>query len=219
MRRQLVSSDTLHPFGFCPSCGPFWATGFGLGTGSTVIGCSTDCPDCGKIVEVVSGTYEGDRSHLSLLLDPSVSREAVRALRAIAAAANRGEISPKRAQEMAEQVKPGWGVFFDPRRWSESTRAAALSGLLSATGAILGSMTSSSPDVHVYNTTVVQQVSGSDLPSKRQPAQEAVRPEFSTSTALPEGVAPIAPPLTFGARMNGSTAIGAITRFFPARQL
>ena len=117
---------THYPYAFCTTHGLFEVRGFGMqqsGPGHiSLIGCTTRCPACGKLSEVVPGQYSDIEGRLNLLLDPSISPEALRAIRSIAERLSRNEITPEEAEAEAEKVAPPLKKLFSKL----NTEAAAM---------------------------------------------------------------------------------------------
>ena len=132
-----MSRQTISPVGFCRRCGAFPATSFGGGAGSSFIGCLTNCPRCGQISEVIPGRYDLVGERVSILLDPSISVEALSHLADIARRASEGLISAVEAQAEAEKIAPGAGKIFDIRNWSDQAQATLLGSVIAA-ASVLG---------------------------------------------------------------------------------
>jgi hypothetical protein len=73
-----VPPRVFHPIGFCTKHGAFAVTGIHMGGGvQTFIHCTTNCPTCGSQSEIIPGRYETNTGRLNLLIDPSISPQAL----------------------------------------------------------------------------------------------------------------------------------------------
>lgn len=104
--------DTRSPLAFCPVHGLVPATAFAIGAGAhniTFKDVGVSCPICGKPSEVIPGTYDFTTERLGLVVDPSISPQALRALKSIAERLQEGEISPNEAAKEAATIDPKFG--------------------------------------------------------------------------------------------------------------
>lgn len=149
-------ADVQHPTAFCKSHGFFPATliGIGPGAGGTFIDCKTSCPACGQMSEVVPGTYHAHADRINLLVDRSISPEALAALRRIAEQAKANQITPEEAKEKAEKIAPGAGRLFDVGNWSDQAKATLYASIIGAI-AVIGAakLAGSTTNVTVAPTT------------------------------------------------------------------
>jgi hypothetical protein len=145
-----------HPTAFCRVHGFFPAQAFALGPGSsvTITGCSTDCPACGAKSEIIPGNYQALSDCINLLLDASISPQALGALRKIAELAEAQKISAEQAKHEAERVVPGGGRLFDVSNWSDQARATLYASIIGAIAVVAAAKLSScsSPNVVVHPT-------------------------------------------------------------------
>ncbi|XSC46804.1 exodeoxyribonuclease VII small subunit [Bradyrhizobium sp. RDT10] len=137
-----------HPAAFCPRHGLFQAPGFGLGEDSSItfINCQTSCfvPGCIQNCEIIPGKYSAGKKSLNLLIDPSISKEALAAITEIATRLQAGKISIEEAQKEVESVAPeAKGLF---KGWTRS-EVIAMAGAIIAAAALL--KPSAAPVVHV----------------------------------------------------------------------
>ena len=102
-------SKLRSPLAFCPVHGLVPATAFGFATGSSGItfkDVAVSCPYCGRPSEVIPGTYDFTTERLGIIVDPSISPAALRALQSITQRLQRGEISTTEAAEEAAAIDP-----------------------------------------------------------------------------------------------------------------
>src|SRR3990167_10692866 len=98
-----------HPPAFCPEHGLFPFTAFVIGPEAfqtTFINSTTSCPKCGKQSEIIPGVYDPTAAGLNVLIDESISVEALEAIRSLAERLKRGEISVEEAHAEAEKLAP-----------------------------------------------------------------------------------------------------------------
>jgi hypothetical protein len=153
----------LHPIAFCTQHGIFPATGIALGEGAVlgVQNCLHSCPICGAASEIIPGRYEAQASRLNLLVDSSISLEALSAIRELAEAAARGRISPEEAKRAAEKIHPKAGKLFDVANWPGQAKATLYAAIICAAGAVVAAKVASSPNQTVtINPIVVERVVG-----------------------------------------------------------
>jgi hypothetical protein len=126
-----------HPPAFCLTHGIFVATTLSLGEGSTLsaVGAITDCPTCGAISEVLPGRYDVVGGRLNLLLDPSITPEALTALRAIAERLQRNVISRQEAEREAASISSRFTGLF--RGIKQETVATVAAAIITAIGAVI----------------------------------------------------------------------------------
>jgi hypothetical protein len=101
---QSRAGQTMHPIAYCPDHGFFPVAAFGLigsGVKTFMHGVSTNCPSCNRTSEILPGEYEVVGDRLQLLVDTSISREALFKLREIAELLQRAEITPDEAKKRA----------------------------------------------------------------------------------------------------------------------
>lgn len=100
-----------HILAYCPIDGLFEVPGLQLSPlakGNYFSG-STNCPACGRDSEFVPGVYDSLPNGIRVLLDPSISRDALAALQEIAQRLQRNEVSPENAVEQASAIDPKFG--------------------------------------------------------------------------------------------------------------
>jgi hypothetical protein len=114
----------------------------GLGGGGVISfkNSRAQCPRCGRAMEVIPGRYEeGVANQLNILIDPSISPEALEAIRRLAERAKAGKITPEEAKQEAEKISPKAGKLFDVANWSDQAKADLYAAIIKATGAIIAS--------------------------------------------------------------------------------
>ena len=142
-RTESVRSKSNAPLAFCPVDGLFVAYGAASATDGAklhILDCATNCPTCGRQVELLPGLYEADGDRLNFLLDPSVSDAALAALRKLLIAVQAGEITPEDAKKEAEKVHRGWGTLFNFSKWAPEVRGALVASLITAAATIIASL-------------------------------------------------------------------------------
>jgi hypothetical protein len=147
---------------FCPVHGLF-PSDYTIGGDSTTsyIGNATCCLQCGRVSEVISGDYSSTSAGLNVLLDPSISEEALAAIKGLAERLQKGEISPELAQVEAEQISPKVGRLFDIRNWSDQAQATLATAIIGAASVVIAAKMSSSPNQSVdvtCNPVVIERV-------------------------------------------------------------
>jgi hypothetical protein len=135
-----------------------------------MVGISTPCPLCGRASEILPGEYEVVGDQLKLLLDPSISADALLKLRTIAERLQRSEISLAEAKENAEAIAPKAGKLFDIGDWSDQAKATLYAAILGAI-ALVAAARASAPAtvVNVTNRPVIERVVPPDARQKKTP--------------------------------------------------
>jgi hypothetical protein len=139
LSRILMSSRQLHPAAFCPVHGLFPVVGMILTPGSinTFVHCATNCSVRGCIAtcEIIPGEYRPrDKGRLDLLLDASISAEALAAIREVAAKLRDGAISSAEAQKEIQRIAPQLSGLL--KGWTHA-EAIAFAGVIVAAIALL----------------------------------------------------------------------------------
>lgn len=182
------------PPAFCPTHGLFPANQFPISpnsVGQTIIGSKQLCPTCGHPSEIIPGIYNHTPSGLNILLDPSISPEALQALKSIAEKFQRNEISAEEAQRAAEAVVPGTGKLFDVKNWSDIAQATLAASIIGAIGivAAAGINATKTGDSHTHNVHVsLQDPSLSDQGNTptRVPRKKPGHPDEPTKAPTPK---------------------------------
>jgi hypothetical protein len=144
-------SKASYPPAFCSVHGLFPAVGsIGLGAGSSIkiLNSVTNCrtPGCNQTsCEILPGEYRAsDKGHLDLLLDPSISPEALAAIRELATKLHDGQITPEEAKTEISRIAPqAAGIF---KGW---TRAEMIAGAGLIVAILALAKPSSAPSVTV----------------------------------------------------------------------
>lgn len=147
-----------HPIAFCKTHGFFPATAIALAPGSklNIQGCIQTCPQCGAPGEILSGVYQAGSDRLNVLLDPSISLQALGALRKLVERAQAGDITHDEAKKEAEKINPKVGRLFDVANWSDQARATLYAAIIGAVAYIAAAKITSSPtQTTVVNPTTV----------------------------------------------------------------
>jgi hypothetical protein len=114
-----MAKQNHHPFAFCPVHGVFsapWVAALAPGTSIRFEDCVTNCliPKCDKKCEIISGLYEAKADRLNVLLHPSISVEALTAIRELALKLQSRKITPAQASRAAKkyiQRQLGFSTF------------------------------------------------------------------------------------------------------------
>ncbi len=107
------------------------------------------------------GSYEFSHhsSRINLLLDRSISADALDALRKIAEQAKANEITPEQAKAAAEKIAPGVGKLFDVSNWSDQARATLYAAIIAAaTAIVVAKIATSSPPASVNVQPVIERI-------------------------------------------------------------
>jgi len=102
-------TNTRSPLAFCTHHGLVPATAFGIGAGAHNIvfkNVSVSCPICGQTSEVIPGVYDFTTERLDVMVDPSISPQALSALKSIAERLQAGRINPEEAANEAAAIDP-----------------------------------------------------------------------------------------------------------------
>lgn len=141
-----------HPPAFCTQHGLFPATQFGLEdvVEGTLVGCKVSCPKCGRLSEIIPGRYDAIGRQLSILIDPSISQEALAAIRELVGKVERKELTPEQAAAEAKKISPTLAGLFDPATWSPEVKAA----IIGVVGLLLAQSSSCSVNINYSPTTI-----------------------------------------------------------------
>jgi hypothetical protein len=125
-----ANQGSLHQLpAYCEHCKRVIPSGIALGSGARglAFGNSTICPKCGSSARVIDGSYETFGDRLNVVLSPSVSPEAQRALAALIEQVQKNKITLEQAEAQAAKIDPGFKRFFDGiADWSDQARATLL---------------------------------------------------------------------------------------------
>jgi hypothetical protein len=138
---------TQNPTAFCSAHGFFKATAFALAPGAklTIRGVATNCPVCDGASEIIPGIYEAHADRINLLVDPSISHEALAALKKVAEDARANKITLDQAKQRAEQIAPGTGRLFDIANWGDQAKATLYASIIGAIAVIAAARMTSNP--------------------------------------------------------------------------
>jgi hypothetical protein len=135
-----MSKPIHHPLGFCPVHGVFPAKVFALGPSASVHieNCGTNCPTCNGPAEIISALYEAKADRLNVLLHPSISPEALAAIRQLALDLQQGKITPAQAARAAKKIHPLAARVFEFFGWSDpKARATYIVGVVGVATTLL----------------------------------------------------------------------------------
>jgi hypothetical protein len=155
-----VHSDTRFWVGaFCPVHGLFKSSAMALSPGSTfhAVNLGTNCcvRGCTYVCEIIPGLYKGTEHGLSVLIDQSVSKEALAALRTIAENVRDGKITPRQAEEQAKKIAPtAAGIFSN---WTRAEALTVAGPIIAALTAIYIAKSTPSPAPSVVIQQVIEQ--------------------------------------------------------------
>jgi hypothetical protein len=158
-----MAKQIHHPFAFCPVHGVFsapWVAALAPGTSIRFEDCVTNCPipNCDKKYEIISGLYETKADRLNVLLHPSISVEALTAIRELALKLQSGKITPAQASRATKKIHPAAARLFDIRHWPAEARATLLAGVVYAAGTIIAAKINSPPTQIVNVQPVIERV-------------------------------------------------------------
>jgi hypothetical protein len=114
-----------------------------------------------------SGAYSAFQDRVDVLLDSSVSKEALAALTRIVEATRDNKISEAEARKQAEAVVPGAGRLFDIPNWSDQAKATLYASIIGAITVIAAAKIASSPSPIVIVQPVIERFV--EPPKNREP--------------------------------------------------
>ncbi|MEX3008963.1 hypothetical protein [Hoeflea sp. TYP-13] len=132
------------------------------------------CPQCGGMCEIIPGNYISDGEHLSVLVDPSISIEALEELRKLAERLSRSDIDIGQAKAEAEKISRGSGRLFDIKNWSDEAQAMIAVAVIGAIAAVAAAKFSSKSDAPVVNITNQITIESSENQSKNSTSKSTV---------------------------------------------
>ena len=115
--------------------------------------------------EIIPGIYDATQDDLNILLDPSISPEALGEIRRIAERLRQGEITVPQAKAEAEKISPKAGKLFDIANWPPQAKATLYAAIIGATAIIAAARMASSPDPTVIVQPVIERVMQAEKPS------------------------------------------------------
>lgn len=146
-----------HPPAFCLTHGIFPATAFGIGGGAsnvTLIGNLTNCPRCNAMCEIIPGQYNSSSGRLNILIDPSISRNALLALQKLAEAVQRGQITNENALKAAQKIHPKAAQLFNISEWGDQAKATLYASIIAGTALLVAAKMS---QTETTNFTIIDQ--------------------------------------------------------------
>jgi hypothetical protein len=150
-----------HPPAFCPTHGLFAASAFGFEDGAANIsikGISTNCPVCGANSEIIPGRYDAKDDTLNVLLDPSISADALNAIRQLVTRLQAGEVTVEQAKKQLENISPKASRLFDISEWSDQAKATLFASIIGAIAIISAARLSKSSGPTININPVVERV-------------------------------------------------------------
>jgi len=108
--------------------------------------------------EIIPGTYDSHQDRLNILIDDSISLDALNAIRKLAEQVQRGEISPKEAKEAAEQIAPKSAKLFDIANWSDQAQATLLAAIIGAIAIVVAARMTSGSDTDITIQPIIEHV-------------------------------------------------------------
>jgi len=88
---------------------------------------------------VISGVYNSHAKGLNVLLDKSISPEALKLIKDIAEKLQRDEMSLDEAKTEVEKISPEVGKLFDVKNWGEQAQSVVLGSIIGAAALIIAS--------------------------------------------------------------------------------
>lgn len=156
-----------HPPAFCPEHGLFPAIEVELHGETKNIkfeGICVKCPECGHMSEIIPGMYDTTLDDLNILIDRSITPEALGEIRRIAKRLQQGEISVPQAKAEAEKISPKAGQLFDIANWPPQAKATLYAAIIGATAIIAAARMASSPDPTVIVQPVIERIIQEERP-------------------------------------------------------
>lgn len=181
--------ETMHPLAFCPNHGLFEARGIRFGPNAkraALLGLTYSCPLCRTASEAIPGEYSiyGDR--LNVLVDPTISVDALIALRNIVVRLQRGELTAEEAEREATKAVQNFGGLLNFRTWPPEARAIVIAALIAAIGSIIAAR-STAPDV---TTVHIHPVTERISEAPKEPSRKRTRPRISKPRPKPRKTKP-----------------------------
>ncbi len=135
-------------------------TRFNIGARATAsfIGSVTNCPECSHKSEIIPGTYEATADRLNILIDRSISPEALGEFRRITERLQQGKISAPQAKVEAEKISPEAGQLFDIANWTDQAKATLYAAIIGAVAIVVAARMTSSPNQTVNVQPVIERV-------------------------------------------------------------
>jgi hypothetical protein len=160
---NMIAMDKMnYPPAFCPVRGLFPARAIAIGGGAKNISfhnVATNCPVCNRTSEIIPGVYDSTPVGLNVLIDPSISPEALDAIKRLAQQLQKGEISPEQAKREAEKISPKLAKLFDISDWSDQAKATIYAAIIGAVAVVIAAkIASTSRQTVNVNPVVIERV-------------------------------------------------------------
>ncbi len=148
--QEIENPHSQSPMAFCIAHGIFPARKIVMVSVTEVtLSGSVKCPQCGRRSELIGGSYSSEADRLNVLLDRSVSPDALRALLDIVELYRRGEITVEEAAHSASLINSLFASLFSGLA---DQKGAIIGALIGAIGTILATKYASAPTI--VNVTV-----------------------------------------------------------------
>jgi hypothetical protein len=164
----------MHPLAFCPQHGLFEAKGIRFGLNArraSLLGLTYSCPLCRTASEVIPGEYTMYGDRLNVLADPSISVDALIALRDIVVRLHRGELTAEEAEREATKAAKSFGGLLNFRTWPPEARAIVIAALTTALGTVIAVRSTPPPTTNVYIHSAGQRI----VEAPKEPSRKRTR--------------------------------------------
>jgi hypothetical protein len=154
----------MHSLAFCPYHGVFQARSIRSGSDTkraALLGLTSACPRCRTASEIIPGDYSVYGERLNVLLDPTISLDALMALNTIVLRLQTGELTAELAEGEARAAAESFGGLLNFRTWPPGTRAMVIAALVTAVGSIIAARSAPRDVIHPVTEPV------SAVPKKR----------------------------------------------------
>jgi hypothetical protein len=137
----------------------------GVGSKASFIGSATNCPKCNRTSEIIPGVYDATVDRLNILIDRSITPEALGEIRRITERLQQGKISVPQAKVEAEKISPDAGQLFDIANWSDQAKATLYAAIIGAVAIVVAARMASPPNQTVKVQPVIERVIQEEKPS------------------------------------------------------
>jgi hypothetical protein len=137
----------------------------GVGSKASFIGSATNCPKCNRTSEIIPGVYDATVDRLNILIDRSITPEALGEIRRITERLQQGKISVPQAKVEAEKIPPDAGQLFDIANWSDQAKATLYAAIIGAVAIVVAARMASPPNQTVKVQPVIERVIQEEKPS------------------------------------------------------
>jgi hypothetical protein len=110
------------------------------------------------MVEIIPGVYDATADGLNVLIDPTISLEALGEIRRIIERLQQGDITVPEARAEAENISPKAGKLFDIPNWSDQAKATVLGAIIIAIATVEAARVASLPTQPVIVQPVIERV-------------------------------------------------------------